>query len=167
MLSWEQQRAVEREAPTHWVAPSGAKHRIDYLRDAGPTVALRLQEAFGTAETPRIAGGAVALIFELLTPAQRPAQVTQDLAGFWRSSYQQVRPLRSLRTCCCGLSIAMGGSWWNPADKLPSLVADQSDLQRPCSQVKRELKGRYPKHAWPDDPAVFEQTKTSSGGGAV
>jgi len=93
MLSWEQQRAVDREAPTHWAAPSGSKHRIDYRREGGPTVALRLQEAFGTAQTPRIAGGAVPLTFELLTPAQRPAQVTQDLAGFWQSSYQQVRSL--------------------------------------------------------------------------
>ena len=93
MLSWEQQVAVDREAPTHWTAPSGGRHRIDYGRDGGPTVALRLQEAFGTAETPRIAGGAVPLTFELLTPAQRPAQITQDLAGFWQSSYQQVGPL--------------------------------------------------------------------------
>ena len=74
MLDWPQQQIVLKEAPSHWVAPSGVKHAIDYQSGA-PTVSLRLQEVFGTCETPRIAGGAVALTFQLLTPTKRPAQV--------------------------------------------------------------------------------------------
>ena len=164
MLSWEQQRAVEREAPTHWVAPSGGKHRIDYRLDSGPTVALRLQEAFGTAETPCIAGGAVPLTFELLTPAQRPAQVTQDLTGFWKSSYQQARTVRSiaLRLQECRRRLSSGA--WRVAHNMVWWLK-RGDACR--SQVRRELKGRYPKHAWPDDPTAVEHVKTRSGGRAV
>jgi ATP-dependent helicase HrpB len=77
-------------------------------------LAVKLQEMFGCEETPTIAGGRVRLLVHLLSPAQRPLQVTQDLAGFWRSSYQE---------------------------------------------VKREMKGRYPKHPWPDDPLEAPATR--------
>jgi ATP-dependent helicase HrpB len=105
-LTWRQQQLVETLAPTHIVVPSGSRRPIDYGSDP-PVLAVRLQELFGCAETPAIAGGRLALQLHLLSPAGRPAQITQDLAGFWRNSY--------------------------PA-------------------VKKELRGRYPKHFWPDDP---------------
>jgi ATP-dependent helicase HrpB len=105
-LSWEQQRALERLAPTHLAVPSGARHRLDYSGDQ-PVLAVRLQELFGLADTPRLADGRVPLVLQLLSPARRPVQVTQDLAAFWRGSYHA---------------------------------------------VKKDMKGRYPKHPWPDDP---------------
>ncbi|MBI5549902.1 MAG: ATP-dependent helicase HrpB [Desulfobacterales bacterium] len=105
-LTWRQQQLVERLAPTHIVVPSGSRRPIDYGSDP-PVLAVRLQELFGCTETPTIADGRLALQLHLLSPAGRPAQITRDLAGFWRNSY--------------------------PA-------------------VKKELKGRYPKHHWPDDP---------------
>jgi len=105
-LTWRQQQLVERLAPTHIVVPSGSRRPIDYGSDP-PVLAVRLQELFGCVETPTIADGRLALQLHLLSPAGRPAQITRDLAGFWRTGY--------------------------PA-------------------VKKELKGRYPKHHWPDDP---------------
>ncbi len=78
-----------------------------------PVLAVRLQELFGLAETPRIAGGRQPVKLHLLSPARRPVQVTQDLANFWRSTY---------------------------------------------AEVKKDLKGRYPKHHWPDDPLIAEPT---------
>ena len=71
--------------------PSGSHIRIDYLDENAPCVSVRLQEVFGLQTTPRIGGGAVPLTFKLLSPAQRPVQITRDLAGFWRSSYVEVR----------------------------------------------------------------------------
>ena len=105
-LSWEQQQALDELAPERLRVPSGSRIRIDY-RQRPPVLAVRLQEMFGCAETPRIAGGRIALQLHLLSPAQRPLQVTQDLGGFWQSSYRQ---------------------------------------------VQKDMKGRYPKHHWPDDP---------------
>jgi ATP-dependent helicase HrpB len=105
-LTWRQQQLVETLAPTHITVPSGSRRPIDYASDP-PVLAVRLQELFGCAETPAIAGGRLPLMLHLLSPAGRPAQITRDLSGFWRNSY--------------------------PA-------------------VKKELKGRYPKHFWPDDP---------------
>jgi ATP-dependent helicase HrpB len=112
MLDWEQQKQLDRLAPAHIRVPSGSSIRVDYSA-ATPVLAVRLQELFGLAETPRVAGGAVAVVLHLLSPAQRPVQVTQDLAAFWAGSYQQ---------------------------------------------VKKELKGRYPKHYWPDDPLNAQAT---------
>ncbi|MFC0215659.1 ATP-dependent helicase HrpB [Paenibacillus chartarius] len=106
-LSWEQRSRLEREAPTHITVPSGSRIPVDYGDPEQPTLAVRLQEVFGWTETPRIAGGRVPLTLHLLSPAQRPVQVTKDLASFWRSTY---------------------------------------------FEVKKDLKGRYPKHYWPDDP---------------
>ncbi|RJR50886.1 MAG: ATP-dependent helicase HrpB [Desulfobacteraceae bacterium] len=106
LLPWQQQQLVERLAPTHIVVPSGARRQIDYSGET-PVLAVRVQEMFGSNDTPAIAGGRLPLLLHLLSPAGRPAQITQDLAGFWRNGYPSVR---------------------------------------------KELRGRYPKHYWPDDP---------------
>jgi ATP-dependent RNA helicase HrpB len=105
-LSWEQQQQLNRLAPTHLRVPSGSKLQLDYS-EGRPVLAVRLQEMFGLADTPRVAAGRVAVLLHLLSPARRPVQITQDLATFWSGSYHA---------------------------------------------VKKELKGRYPKHPWPDDP---------------
>ncbi len=113
LLSTRQRRLLERLAPTHWTVPSGSHLPIDYSGEA-PVLAVRLQEMFGAAETPAIAGGRQPLLLHLLSPAGRPAQVTQDLAGFWQNGYPQIR---------------------------------------------KELRGRYPKHDWPDDPLAARPTR--------
>lgn len=84
-------RSLDSEAPTHFVAPSGAHIPIDYAAEGGPRLAVRLQELFGLASHPSVARGRVPLTLELLSPARRPVQVTRDLPGFWRGSYAQVR----------------------------------------------------------------------------
>jgi ATP-dependent helicase HrpB len=114
LLSFAQQRELDRLAPTHLTVPSGSRIRIDYLDESAPVVAVRLQEVFGLGETPRIAGGKVAITFKLLSPAQRPVQITRDLAGFWRGSYAEVR---------------------------------------------KDLRGRYPRHYWPENPLEAEPTR--------
>ena len=108
LLPWELRTRLEREAPTHFEAPTGTMLAIDYEAEQGPTIAVRLQELFGLTAHPSIAKGAVPLVLELLSPAQRPVQVTRDLPGFWRGSYAAVRS---------------------------------------------DLRGRYPRHPWPEDPA--------------
>lgn len=112
LLARERQRELERLAPTHVVVPSGTHVALDYEHDP-PVLAVRLQELFGARDTPRLAGGEVAVLLHLLSPARRPVQVTRDLAGFWARSYHE---------------------------------------------VKKDLKGRYPKHYWPDDPLQAEPT---------
>ena len=114
MLTWEQRAALDEQAPTHLVVPTGSRIAVDYGDPEAPALAVRLQELFGLAETPRVGGGRVPVTLHLLSPAHRPVQVTRDLAGFWRSSYFDVR---------------------------------------------REMKGRYPKHHWPDDPLRAEPTR--------
>ncbi len=109
MLGHELQRRLERLAPTHLPVPSGSRIRIDYLGEDAPSMSVRLQEVFGLETTPRIGGGTVPLLIKLLSPAQRPVQVTRDLASFWSNGYAEVR---------------------------------------------KELKGRYPKHSWPENPRV-------------
>jgi ATP-dependent helicase HrpB len=116
LLTWEQRRDLDRLAPTHLTVPSGSTIRIDYDTADLPVLAVRLQEMFGCRETPRVAGGKVPLLLHLLSPAKRPVQVTQDLAGFWTGSYHDVR---------------------------------------------KELRGRYPKHHWPDDPLSAPPTAKS------
>ena len=106
-LGWERLRELDALAPTHLEVPSGSRIRIDYLEASAPAVAVRLQEVFGLAETPRLGGGLAPVTFKLLSPAHRPVQVTRDLASFWRRGYAEVR---------------------------------------------KDLRGRYPKHHWPDDP---------------
>ncbi|MDQ8145770.1 MAG: ATP-dependent helicase HrpB [Gemmatimonadota bacterium] len=113
-VPWSARRRLETLAPTHWEAPTGSRLPIDYADPAAPSVAVRLQELFGCAETPRVGEGHVPLTLHLLSPAHRPVQVTRDLAGFWRSSYFEVR---------------------------------------------KEMKGRYPRHPWPDDPLAAEPTR--------
>lgn len=112
LLSWEQQRALDDLAPTHLAVPSGSRIPLDYSGEV-PVLAVRLQEMFGARDTPRIAGGKVPVLLHLLSPAHRPVQVTRDLAGFWKNTYQD---------------------------------------------VKKDLKGRYPKHHWPDDPLQAQPT---------
>ena len=91
LLSWELRARLEREAPTHFEAPTGTMLAIDYQAEQGPTIAVRLQELFGLTTHPSIAKGTVPLVLELLSPAHRPVQVTRDLPGFWRGSYAAVR----------------------------------------------------------------------------
>ena len=91
LLPWELRARLEREAPTHFEAPTGTQLAIDYEAEQGPTIAVRLQELFGLNVHPSIARGAVPLVLELLSPAHRPVQVTRDLPGFWRGSYASVR----------------------------------------------------------------------------
>jgi ATP-dependent helicase HrpB len=112
LLPWPLPQRLDELAPHHLSVPSGSSIRLDYSEQP-PILAVRLQELFGLAETPRIAGGRQAVKLHLLSPARRPVQVTQDLANFWRSTY---------------------------------------------AEVKKDLKGRYPKHYWPDDPLVAEAT---------
>jgi len=114
LLPWALRRRLEAEAPTHFEAPTGSRLPIDYAAEGGPTVAVRVQELFGLAQHPTIAGGRVPLVLELLSPAHRPVQVTRDLPGFWRGSY---------------------------------------------AAVKSEMKGRYPRHPWPDDPMAAPPTR--------
>ncbi len=113
-LTWEQRRALDLLAPTHVGVPTGSRIPVDYADPTAPVLAVRLQELFGLAETPRIGNGAVPLTLHLLSPARRPVQVTRDLGGFWRSSYFDVR---------------------------------------------KELRGRYPKHEWPEDPLHAAPTR--------
>jgi ATP-dependent helicase HrpB len=114
LLPWELRARLEREAPTHFEAPTGTMLAIDYEAEQGPTIAVRLQELFGLNIHPSIAKGKVPLVLELLSPAQRPVQVTRDLPGFWRGSYAAVRT---------------------------------------------DLRGRYPRHPWPEDPANAMPTR--------
>jgi ATP-dependent helicase HrpB len=106
-LSWDERRALDVLAPTHLPVPSGSRIHIDYVDESAPAVSVRLQEVFGLETTPRIGGGRVPVTFKLLSPAQRPVQVTRDLASFWRGAYADVR---------------------------------------------KDMRGRYPKHYWPENP---------------
>ncbi len=106
LLSWDLQQKLEQLAPVRLQVPSGSLIRINY-QETPPVLAVRLQEMFGCTQTPQIANGQITLKLQLLSPARRPIQVTQDLTGFWTGSYRE---------------------------------------------VQKEMKGRYPKHHWPDDP---------------
>ena len=108
-LPWDLARRLDDAAPTHFQAPTGTAAPIDYEAEGGPAIALRVQELFGLNEHPALAGGRIPLTLHLLSPANRPIQITRDLPGFWR------------------------GSW---------------------AAVRSDLRGRYPRHFWPDDPAA-------------
>jgi ATP-dependent helicase HrpB len=112
-LSASQRRLLDEWAPPSLTVPTGTRVRIDYVDDNAPVAAVRLQEVFGLRSTPRIGGG-VPITFKLLSPAQRPVQITRDLEGFWRSSYADVR---------------------------------------------RDMRGRYPKHHWPENPLEAVPTR--------
>lgn len=114
LLPYALRARLDREAPTHFEAPTGSPIAIDYEAPEGPKIAVRVQEMFGLAQHPSIARGKVPLVVELLSPAHRPVQVTKDLPGFWRGSYAAVRA---------------------------------------------DLRGRYPRHPWPDDPANAAPTR--------
>jgi ATP-dependent helicase HrpB len=114
LLPWEDQRRLDELAPTHLQVPSGSNIRIDYLDESAPVVSVRLQQVFGLDATPRIGGNRIPITFKLLSPAQRPVQVTRDLASFWRGSYADVR---------------------------------------------KDMRGRYPKHYWPENPLEAEPTR--------
>ncbi|MGE0733704.1 MAG: ATP-dependent helicase HrpB [Alphaproteobacteria bacterium] len=113
LLDWRQQKRLGEWAPTHMTVPTGSRIPLDYASDP-PVLAVRLQELFGQAETPSIAGGKVKLVLHLLSPARRPLQVTRDLASFWANVYQD---------------------------------------------VKKDMRGQYPKHYWPDNPREAEPTR--------
>jgi len=112
-LPWALKRRLDEEAPTHFQAPTGTQAPIDYEAEGGPVIALRVQELFGLSEHPSIAAGRIPLTLHLLSPANRPIQITRDLPGFWR------------------------GSW---------------------AAVRADLRGRYPRHFWPEDPAAAQPT---------
>jgi ATP-dependent helicase HrpB len=90
-LNRRQRQLLEEYAPTHVVVPTGSRIAVDYLDDSAPCIEVRMQEVFGLADTPRLAGGRVPVTLKLLSPARRPMQITRDLAGFWRGSYAEVR----------------------------------------------------------------------------
>jgi ATP-dependent helicase HrpB len=90
-LDWEQRQRLDDLAPTHYQVPSGSRIRLDYSDPDAPVLAVRLQEMFGCTTTPRIAGGRVPLTLHLLSPAHRPAQITQDLESFWAHTYFDVK----------------------------------------------------------------------------
>jgi ATP-dependent helicase HrpB len=114
LLGWQRLSRVDELAPARIEVPSGSRIRIDYRDENAPVVAVRLQEVFGLDATPRIGGGRVPVTFKLLSPAQRPVQITRDLGGFWRGSYAEVR---------------------------------------------KDLRGRYPKHYWPENPLEAEAVR--------
>ncbi|HXB00224.1 MAG TPA: ATP-dependent helicase C-terminal domain-containing protein, partial [Steroidobacteraceae bacterium] len=113
-LTHAQGTILEREAPAHFMVPSGSSIAIDYLDGEIPTLSVRLQELFGLHETPSVAVGRLPLLLKLLSPAGRPVQITRDLVSFWQRGYHE---------------------------------------------VKKDLKGRYPKHYWPDNPYTAEATR--------
>jgi ATP-dependent helicase HrpB len=112
-LTPAQRRRLDDWAPLQLTVPTGTRVDVDYLDDSAPCIAVRLQEVFGLADTPRLAGGRVPVTLKLLSPARRPVQITRDLAGFWRGSYADVR---------------------------------------------KDMRGRYPRHYWPEDPLQAEPT---------
>jgi ATP-dependent helicase HrpB len=90
-LSWPELQELERLAPTHFEVPSGSRIKLRYQPGETPVLAVRIQEMFGCAETPTVAGGRLPVLIHLLSPAQRPIQITSDLAAFWRSTYREVK----------------------------------------------------------------------------
>lgn len=91
LLDYRQRRELDELVPTHFTVPTGSRIPIDYTAGETPVLAVRLQELFGLAVTPAIAGGRMPLLLHLLSPAGRPLQITRDLAGFWKSSYRDVK----------------------------------------------------------------------------
>ncbi len=112
-LGWDKQQRLNEWLPTHLLVASGGRKAIHYQVGEAPTLSVKLQEMFGEKSSPTIAQGKQAIVLELLSPAQRPLQITRDLAAFWQGAYKQ---------------------------------------------VQKEMKGRYPKHPWPDDPMNHQAT---------
>ena len=108
LLTYQQQQAVDRIAPTHIEVPTGSRIRLEYRTGAeAPVLRVRLQECFGLVRTPAVDCGRLPVLMELLSPGFKPVQLTSDLESFWRDTYFEVR---------------------------------------------KELRRRYPRHSWPDDP---------------
>lgn len=116
LLTWPRRQQLDTLLPTHYTVPTGNRVPIRYDEEKPPALTVRLQEMFGEAQNPTVADGRIALVLELLSRAQRPLQITRDLAAFWQ------------------------GAW---------------------REVQKEMKGRYPKHLWPDDPATAQPTRRS------
>jgi ATP-dependent helicase HrpB len=112
-IGWPLNQEIEQWLPTHYQVPTGSKKKIRYQQGQEPVLSVRMQEVFGEQASPEIAQGRKRLVLELLSPAQRPLQVTRDLASFWAGAYKE---------------------------------------------VQKEMKGRYPKHVWPDNPATHVAT---------
>ncbi|MDF1614850.1 ATP-dependent helicase HrpB [Desulfurivibrio dismutans] len=91
LLDYRQKSYLEQEVPTHLQVPSGSRRKLSYQPGGPPVLAVRLQEMFGLADTPRIVQGRVPVLLHLLSPAGRPVQITSDLRGFWDSGYHQVK----------------------------------------------------------------------------
>jgi ATP-dependent helicase HrpB len=109
-----QRQQFDEFAPTHITVPTGSRIAVDYADENAPVIEVRMQEVFGLADTPRIAGGRVPVTLKLLSPARRPMQITRDLAGFWKGSYAEVR---------------------------------------------KDMRGRYPRHYWPENPLEAEPVR--------
>lgn len=114
LLDYPRLQRLDSELPGHYTVPTGSRIPVRYHEDNPPVLAVRMQEMFGEASTPTLAQGRVPLVLELLSPAQRPLQITRDLSAFWQGAYRE---------------------------------------------VQKEMKGRYPKHVWPDDPANTAPTR--------
>ncbi|MCI1680188.1 MAG: ATP-dependent helicase HrpB [Ewingella americana] len=114
LLDWHQRQRLDNALPTHYTVPTGSRLPIRYYADQPPILSVRMQEMFGEQRSPMLAEGRVAVVLELLSPAQRPLQITADLAAFWQGTYRE---------------------------------------------VQKEMKGRYPKHPWPDNPAIEMPTR--------
>lgn len=114
LLEWSLRQRLDSALPTHYTVPTGSQIALRYDEENPPVLAVRMQEMFGEAQTPVIAEGRVPLVLELLSPAQRPLQITRDLTAFWKGAYRE---------------------------------------------VQKEMKGRYPKHVWPDSPATTPPTR--------
>ena len=114
LLDWHQRQRLDNALPTHYTVPTGSRLPIRYYADQPPVLSVRMQEMFGEQRSPMLAEGRVAVVLELLSPAQRPLQITADLAAFWQGTYRE---------------------------------------------VQKEMKGRYPKHPWPDNPAIEMPTR--------
>jgi ATP-dependent helicase HrpB len=112
-VDWSLRQRIDQLAPVRIIVPSGMERRIEYAHGHPPVLAVKLQELFGLADTPRVADGRVPVLLHLLSPGGKPLQVTSDLRNFWNSTY---------------------------------------------AEVKKEMKGRYPKHPWPDDPWSAQAT---------
>ncbi|WP_281545346.1 ATP-dependent helicase HrpB [Grimontia sp. SpTr1] len=113
-FGWDITKQLNQLLPETYEVPTGSRYAIRYQQGQKPVLAVRMQEMYGQATSPTIADSKVTLVVELLSPAQRPLQITQDLAGFWQGAYRE---------------------------------------------VQKEMKGRYPKHVWPDDPANHQPTR--------
>lgn len=90
-LSWPQQQKLDELLPVYFTAPTGSRIALRYEAGRSPVLAVRIQEMFGQSETPKVANGKVALQIELLSPAKRPLQITQDLVAFWQGAYSEVK----------------------------------------------------------------------------